>query len=76
MLDRDVDDWIDQALSLSGLQLADITRAVLVDSCRLPPPFHGNPAAQIIVATARRHGAHLVTANTRIRGYAHVQSLW
>jgi len=38
-----------------------LTRTVLVESGRLPPPFSGDPADQIIVATARHLGATLVT---------------
>jgi PIN domain nuclease of toxin-antitoxin system len=53
-----------------------LTRTVLVDSGRLPGVFHGDPADQIIVATARRRGASLVTADSRIRQYGHVKTLW
>jgi PIN domain nuclease of toxin-antitoxin system len=75
-LDRPLDDWLDAALAPRGLQLAEITRAVLVESCRLPPPFHGDPADQMIVATARRLGAVLVSADARIRQYTQVRSVW
>jgi PIN domain nuclease of toxin-antitoxin system len=50
--------------------------SILVHSCDLPNPFHGDPADQIIVATARHHGAVVVSKDQRIREYAHVQSLW
>jgi PIN domain nuclease of toxin-antitoxin system len=76
VLDRPVDDWLDEATMLSGLHLAELTRPVLVESCRLPPPFHGDPADQIIVATARDRSAVLVTKDRRIRRYAHVRSVW
>jgi PIN domain nuclease of toxin-antitoxin system len=33
------------------------TPPILIDSCSLPQPFHGDPADQIIVATARHHQA-------------------
>jgi PIN domain nuclease of toxin-antitoxin system len=75
-LDRPVDDWLDQALAVDGLQLLELTRPVLVESCRLPAPFHGDPADQIIVATARKRAALLVTADSKIRSYAHVPTLW
>jgi PIN domain nuclease of toxin-antitoxin system len=76
VLDREVDAWLDQALAQPGLQVVEVNRVVLVDSCRLPTPFHGDPADQIIVATARHRGAHLVTADARIRAYPHVQCMW
>jgi PIN domain nuclease of toxin-antitoxin system len=75
-LDRPFDEWLDAALDAGGLQLADVTRAILVDSCQLPQPFHGDPADQIIVATARALSASLVTKDARVRDYAHVRSVW
>ena len=38
--------------------------------------LHGDPADQIIVATARHENAVLVTRDDRMRGYAHVRSVW
>jgi prevent-host-death family protein len=41
VLDRPVRQWIDQALALSGLLLAELTPVILLDSCELPQPFQG-----------------------------------
>lgn len=76
VLDRAVDDWIDQACATPGLQLVELTRPILIESCRLPGIFHGDPADQMIVATAREREAAIVTKDDRIRGYAHVRSIW
>jgi len=38
--------------------------------------FHGDPADQLIVATARLLGAPVVTGDRKIRDYAHVAALW
>ena len=76
VLDRPLGQWLDQAMSVQGLSVAEITRPILVDSCGLPQPFHGDPADQIIVATARHQAAVLVSKDQVIRRYAHVQSLW
>jgi PIN domain nuclease of toxin-antitoxin system len=75
-LDRPLDDWMETALSAEGPQVADLTRPILVDSCRLPQPFHGDPADQIIVATTRALSATLVTKDARLRDYSHVRTLW
>jgi PIN domain nuclease of toxin-antitoxin system len=75
-LDRPVDEWIDEALAIEGLQIAELTRAIAVDSCQLPLPFHGDPADQIIVASARSLSATLITKDQRLRDYAHVRTLW
>jgi PIN domain nuclease of toxin-antitoxin system len=76
MLDRPLDQWLDEAVTPPGLGVWELTRPILVESCELPQPFHGDPADQILVATARHHGAMLVTKDQRIRRYAHVQSVW
>lgn len=76
VLDRPLRQWIDQALGLSGLLLAELTPAILIESCELPPPFHGDPADQMIVASARHYGATLVTRDRKLRGYSHVQTIW
>jgi PIN domain nuclease of toxin-antitoxin system len=76
VLDRPVDQWLDEAVTPPGLGVWELTRPVLVQSCALPQPFHGDPADQILVATARHHGAMLVSKDQQIRRYPHVQSLW
>jgi PIN domain nuclease of toxin-antitoxin system len=76
VLDRPLDDWLDLATAPPGLQLVELTRPILVESCRLPGPFHGDPADQIIVATARDREAVIVSRDDRIRRYDHVRSLW
>ena len=75
-LDRPVADWMDLAVTNPGLQLLDLTLPILLESCRLPQPFHGDPADQIIVATARQRDAVILTKDERIRGYDHVRSTW
>jgi PIN domain nuclease of toxin-antitoxin system len=76
VLDRPLDQWLDAATMMTGLHLAEITRSILVESCELPQPFHGDPADQIIVATARRENAVLITRDGRMLDYSHVRSLW
>ena len=75
-LDRPVSDWFDDATRRPGLQMVELTRPILEESCRLPQPFHGDPADQMIVATARDRDAVIVTRDQRIRAYPHVRSLW
>lgn len=76
VLDRPLRQWMDRATGVSGLQLAELTPAILLDSCELPQPFHGDPADQMIVASARHHGAVLVTRDRTLRRYPHVQTVW
>jgi len=76
VLDRPLRDWLAAALAAEGLLVAELTLTVLIESCELPLPFHGDPADQIIVATVRQSGARLVTKDQKIRDYPHVQSVW
>ena len=76
VLDRPLDHWLDIATTMPGLRLAELTRPILIESCELPQPFIGDPADQIIVATARHENALLVTKDRSLRGYAHVRSAW
>ena len=69
-LSRDVAAWIDAALRLPGVRLAPILPAIAIDSVRLPGTFHAHPADRLIVATARHHGAPLLTADRAILEYA------
>jgi PIN domain nuclease of toxin-antitoxin system len=76
VLDRPIDDWLEAAASRPDLHVTELTRPILVESCRLPQPFHGDPADQIIVATARERRAAIITRDERIRMYPHVRSAW
>jgi PIN domain nuclease of toxin-antitoxin system len=76
VLDRPVDQWVELALARPGLHVVELTPPILVESCRLPPPFHGDPADQLIVATARDRDAAIITKDEQIRAYPHVRSVW
>lgn len=76
VLDRPLDQWLDAAMTADGLSVWELTRPILVESCELPQPFHGDPADQMLVATARHHGAKVVTKDDHIRRYPYVQSVW
>lgn len=76
VFDRPVREWIDQAVNVPGLALVELTPAILMDSCDLPQPFHGDPADQIIVASARHHRATLVTKDRNLLRYEHVPTVW
>lgn len=64
-----IKEWVLQALSLPGLQLAPLTPEIALESCNLPGEFHGDPADRMIVATARLAGATLLTKDQRLLDY-------
>ncbi len=69
-LSRALESWLEEALAAPGLNVAALTPQVAAASCRLPEPFHADPADRMIVATARDLGATIVTADARIVAYA------
>jgi len=75
-LDRPVEQWVDIALALPGIQLAPLDPAIAVRSTKLPGEFHPDPADRIIVATALENAVPIITPDERIRSYPHVQSAW
>ncbi len=73
-LGRPIDEWFGIALNYPGVFLIELTPQVATESCALPPPFHRDPADQIIVATAQVQGWPLATCDRRILDYPHVGS--
>ena len=73
-LDRGVDERIAGVLGYPGVQLLDLTVPIVVESTRLPPPFHRDPADQLIVATARVLDVPFLTVDARIVAYPHVDT--
>ena len=65
--------WLARALSYPNIRLLEFSPEIAVASTQLPGVFHRDPADQIIVATARILSCPLVTMDTKIRAYSHVQ---
>jgi PIN domain nuclease of toxin-antitoxin system len=74
-LDREVLDWLTVALNYPAVRLLPLTPEIAVESTRLPGDFHQDPADQIMVATARVMQLALLTADEKLRAYAHVTTL-
>lgn len=72
----DPEKWIREALEMSKLRLVPLTPTLSYRSTTLPPPFHEDPADQIIVATAREEKATVMTKDKLIQDYTHVRTLW
>jgi len=72
----DPEEWFRVALEMPKLRLVPLTPTLSYRSTTLPQPFHGDPADQIIVATAREENATVLTKDNLIRQYKHVRTLW
>jgi len=75
-LTTNVDDWLATIKEIDGVRFVPIDNEVAVQSTRLPGEFHPDPADRMIVALARHMSAPLVTADTKIRSYKHVRTIW
>ena len=62
--------WFDDLTARPGFSLAPLDADVLVGSIELPPGVHKDPADRIMIATARRLDATLVTRDGPIEAYA------
>ncbi len=71
-----VPDWIAGFENMAEVTFVPVDNDIAVQSVLLPDGFHKDPADRIIVATARKFGAPIITADQKIRGYRHVRTIW
>ena len=71
-----LDQWLDQAVNKTGLEVFDLNPRIAAESCSLPGEFHKDPADRIIVATARINGMALITKDKKIIDYPDVATIW
>lgn len=76
VLSMDLDSWLDEVTHIDGVRFVPVDNEIGVKSTKLPGEFHKDPADRMIVATARKLSALLVTADEKIRQYAHVKTVW
>jgi PIN domain nuclease of toxin-antitoxin system len=72
----DVAHWCALLESIPRLRLLPLSPTVAVAATQLPEPFHPDPADRFLVAQARDLAIPLVTADSKIRAYPHLQCLW
>jgi PIN domain nuclease of toxin-antitoxin system len=74
----DFDPWIDRMLRREGLRVEAMTAAIALDAAKLLYPAPRDPSDRMIIATARAHGAPVVTRDRAIIAYGragHVEVL-
>ena len=62
--------WIDTAIAAPGVRVADFTVAIALDAGQIPRNALPDPLDRLLVATARRLNATLLTADRLILAYA------
>ncbi|MFT4179387.1 MAG: type II toxin-antitoxin system VapC family toxin [Thermomonas sp.] len=75
-LSIDTEEWLTLAGHIEAVAFMPVDNEIAVKSIELPGDFHKDPADRFIVATARKLGAPLVTADEKIRAYPHVRTVW
>ena len=63
-------EWLRQTLERPGVSLVPFSEELALDANDLPGDFHADPVDRILVATARRLGMDIVTADKKILAYA------
>ena len=71
--DCPVEQWLEVALSYSGVRLLELSIPIILQSTHLTG-FHADPADQIIVATAKVYNSSLLTQDRKILDYPDVQT--
>ena len=75
-LTMDTEVWLAWVNQIEGVRFIPVDNEIAVKSVELPGDFHRDPADRIIVATARKLGAPIVTADDKIHVYPHVRTIW
>lgn len=71
--DCPVEEWLELALSYSGVRLLELSIPIILQSTNLTG-FHADPADQIIVATAKVYNSSLLIQDRKILDYSDVQT--
>lgn len=76
VLSMDVETWLATVAEIEVIRFMPVDTEIAIKSVKLPGEFHKDPAARMIVATARKLASPLVTRDNKIRAYAHVKTIW
>ena len=75
-LDRPTERWVDEAMRANGVTPVPVDHHIGVLSTQLPAEPPPDPADRMIIATALRSGALLVTPDQSIGDYPYCPSVW
>ena len=75
VISMDLDEWLSTIAQIEAVKFYAVDNDIAVKSVTLPGDFHKDPADRMIVATARKLGCGLVTADEKIINYQHVKTI-
>ena len=76
ILALEVSRWLATVVEIEALRFHPIDVEIASNAVDLPGNFHKDPADRMIVATARKFAAPLVTKDEKIRAYMQVKTIW
>ena len=72
----DTSKWFAILGQIEAIKFIPVDTEISIKAVELPGDFHKDPPDRVIVATARKLGLPLVTADEKIRSYPHVRTIW
>ena len=75
-LSSDLRSWFAVVSSIPSIKFINVDVDIALRSVALPGTFHKDPADRLIVATAQKLSAILITKDEKIRAYPHVKTVW
>lgn len=67
--------WFRTLLQTNGWNLLPITGEIIEEAWSLPEPIHRDPADRILIASSRIYRMPLITTDSLILDYPHVEAL-
>jgi PIN domain nuclease of toxin-antitoxin system len=72
----DVSEWISASERLPFIRFIPIDNSIAVRSVHLPESLHRDPADRIIISTAMKYGAPIITMDKKISDFPNARSIW
>ena len=76
VISMDLDEWLSTIEQIDAVKFYAVDNDIAIKSANLPGEFHKDPADRMIVATARKLGSSLITADEKIINYPQVKTIW
>ncbi len=76
VLNMGLNDWLKKAESLPFFSFLPVDNEIALKSVQLPPPLHNDPADRIIIASAQKVGAPIITKDEKILNYPKIKTIW
>ena len=75
-LDQHWKPWFNHFIRHNDWQVIDVDLSIIQEAYSLPGDFHRDPADRILTATARVRGLGIITGDSKLIAYPHVETIW